>query len=699
MTASAPPSRDLLRFLTCGSVDDGKSTLIGRLLFESQQIYDDQLAALAKDSRRHGTTGAEIDLALLVDGLEAERQQGITIDVAYRFFATPRRSFIVADTPGHEQYTRNMATGASTASLAIILIDARKGVLTQTRRHSYICALLGIRDVILAVNKIDLVAYDQAIFDRIVADYLAFADGLGFRSIAPIPLSARFGDNVTAPSPSTPWYDGPPLLRRLEEVDVEVDLAARPLRFPVQWVNRPSLDFRGFAGTVASGRVAVGDPLVVAASGKTSRVARIVTADGDRPAARAGDAVTLTLTDEIDVARGDLLCRPDERPAMTDRFAAHLLWMDEEALVPGRAYWLRLGNTWTQASVARVAHRLDINTLQRSPADRLDLNEIALCELSAAARLPVEAYADNRATGAFILVDRYTHRTAGAGMITAALAASERPLAARVDKAARAELKGQRPLVLWFTGLSGAGKSTIAALVERALHAAGRHTAALDGDALRRGICRDLGFTQDDRGENIRRAGEVAALMVDAGLIVLCAFISPRRADRELVRGRLGPGEFVCSSDLGRVRRDLRRHPRRGLHRPRPQGPLRPRPPRRARRHGRRPLALRAPRGPRCPPPPRRGGPRRLRRPRPRSPPRPRGPRLSPPPPAPPLQNIVRTAPRRARAHLESPTLTSRVTERTRPRPRAPRTTSPRGPPGPASVEPGCPPPAPPSPP
>ena len=544
MTAQTP-SRDLLRFLTCGSVDDGKSTLIGRLLFESQQIFDDQLAALAKDSRRHGTTGADIDLALLVDGLEAERQQGITIDVAYRFFASPRRSFIVADTPGHEQYTRNMATGASTASLAIILIDARKGVLTQTRRHSFICSLLGIRDVVVAVNKIDLVGHDRAVFDRIVADYRDFARTLGFRSIVPIPLSARYGDNVTALSPSTPWYEGPTLLQHLEEVDVDVDLQARPFRLPVQWVNRPSLDFRGFAGTVASGRIEVGEPVVVAASGKTSTVARIVTEGGDLPVARAGDAVTLTLADEIDVARGDVLCRPSERPPMTDRFAAHLLWMDEEAMAPGRSYWLRIGNTWTQAQVSRICHRIDVNTLEKAPAASLELNAIAVCELAAAVRVPVESYVDNRATGAFILVDRYSHRTAGAGMITEALQGQARPVAARIDKAARAEQKGQRPLVLWFTGLSGSGKTTIADLVEHALHAAGRHTYRLDGDVLRTGLCQGLGFTMADRAENIRRAAEVAALFVDAGLIVLCSFISPLRVDRARARALVGDGEFV----------------------------------------------------------------------------------------------------------------------------------------------------------
>jgi len=548
MTAARPPAkRELLRFLTCGSVDDGKSTLIGRLLYDSQLIFEDTLAAIARDSRKHGTTGEDIDLALLVDGLEAERQQGITIDVAYRFFATPRRSFIVADTPGHEQYTRNMATGASTASLAVILIDARKGVLTQTRRHSYICSLLGIRDVVLAVNKIDLVNFSEDVFDRIVGDYVTFASGLGFRSILPVPISARFGDNVTARSGNMPWYTGPTLLEHLETVDVSEDMTGKPFRFPVQWVNRPNLDFRGFAGTVASGRIGVGDQVVVAASGKGSRIARIVTADGDLEAAEAGQAVTLTLADELDIARGDVLVRPSERPAVADQFAAHLLWMDEEAMLPGRSYMMRIGHIWTPCSVTSIRHRVDVNTLEQHAARRLSLNEIGFCNFSAGQAVPLDPYAENRATGAFILVDRFTNRTAGAGMVAFPLRRASNIHHAHftVDKAARAALAGNRPMVLWFTGLSGSGKSTIANIVEQALHRAGRPTYTLDGDNIRHGLCRDLGFTAEDRVENIRRVGEVAKLMVDAGLVVLCSFISPFRAERRMVREMLGEGEFV----------------------------------------------------------------------------------------------------------------------------------------------------------
>ena len=538
---------ELLRFLTCGSVDDGKSTLIGRLLYDSQLIFEDTLAAIAKDSRKHGTTGEDIDLALLVDGLEAERQQGITIDVAYRFFQTPRRSFIVADTPGHEQYTRNMATGASGASLAVILIDARKGVLTQTRRHSYICSLLGIRDIVVAVNKIDLVNFSEDTFDRIVGDYVTFASELGFRSIVPIPMSARFGDNVTARSGNTPWYHGPTLVEHLETVDVSQDLAGKPFRFPVQWVNRPNLDFRGFAGTIASGRIAPGDQVVVAASGKSSRIARIVTADGDLPAAEAGQAVTLTLEDEVDVARGDVLVRPADRPPVADQFAAHLLWMDEEAMLPGRGYLMRIGNIWTPCSVTSIRHRVDVNTLEEHAARRLALNEIGFCNFSAGQPIPLDPYEENRATGAFILVDRFTNRTAGAGMIAYPLrrASNIHHEHFSIDKQARAALVGNTPMVLWFTGLSGSGKSTIANIVEQKLHRAGRPTYSLDGDNVRHGLCRDLGFTAEDRVENIRRVGEVAKLFVDAGMIVLCSFISPFQAERRMVRDLLGPGEFV----------------------------------------------------------------------------------------------------------------------------------------------------------
>jgi bifunctional enzyme CysN/CysC len=541
------PSRSLLRFLTCGSVDDGKSTLIGRLLYDSRQIMEDTYATIAKDSRKHGTTGEDVDLALLVDGLEAERQQGITIDVAYRFFATPARSFIVADTPGHEQFTRNMATGASNSDLAIILADARKGVLTQTKRHTYICSLLGIRHVVLAVNKIDLVNFDEATFDRIVGDWATFAAGLGFTTMVPIPVSARFGDNVSTRSGNTPWYRGPSLLQHLEHVDAELESGHRPFRFPVQWVNRPNLDFRGYSGTIASGRIAVGDGVVVAASGRQSRVTRILGPDGDLPAAGTGEAVTICLADELDIARGDVLAPLADRPEVADQFAAHLLWMDEEPMLPGRQYLARIGNRWVGASVTSIKHRVDVNTLEQQPAKRLDLNEIAFCNLSLAGRMPFDPYSENRATGGFILVDRYTNRTAGAGMIAFGLRRStnihiEETL---VDKAARAALDHQKPMVLWFTGLSGSGKSTIAKLVEQALHREGRHTYLLDGDNLRHGLNRDLGFTDADRVENIRRVGEVAKLFVDAGLIVLCSFISPFRAERRMVRELLGEGEFA----------------------------------------------------------------------------------------------------------------------------------------------------------
>ena len=541
------PTHGLLRLLTCGSVDDGKSTLIGRLLYDSQLIADDTLAAITRDSRKHGTVGEEVDLALLVDGLEAERQQGITIDVAYRFFTTGQRSFIVADCPGHEQYTRNMATGASNSELAIILVDARKGLLTQTRRHSYICALLGIRHVVLAVNKIDLVAFDRTVFDRIAADYRAFASESGFRSLVAIPLSGRFGDNVTHRSTRTPWYDGPTLIEHLEAIDVEEDVAALPFRFPVQWVNRPNLDFRGLSGTVASGSIALGDRVVVAGSGVASTVARILAPDGDAQRATAGEAVTICLADEVDVARGDMLVPTADRPSVADQFAAHVLWMDEEAMLPGRQYMLRMGHAWTSASVTAIKHRVDVTSLEHQAATKLSLNEIAFCNLATARPLAFDPYAQNRLTGAFILVDRYTNRTAGCGMITFPLrrASNVHHEAYEVDKPARAAALGQIPMLLWFTGLSGSGKSTVANLVEQALHRAGRHTYSLDGDNLRHGLNRDLGFTAQDRVENIRRVGEVAKLMVDAGLIVLASFISPFRAERQMVRDLLGAGEFV----------------------------------------------------------------------------------------------------------------------------------------------------------
>jgi bifunctional enzyme CysN/CysC len=540
-------TKGLLRFLTCGSVDDGKSTLTGRLLYDSKRISEDQLASIARDSSRYGTLGGETDLALLVDGLQAEREQGITIDVAYRYFATPRRAFIVADTPGHEQYTRNMATGASTADLAIVLVDARKGVLTQSRRHSYICSLLGIRSIVLAVNKIDLVGWSEQVFHRIVEEFLGFVRPLNFRSVVTIPIAARYGDNITTCSPRTPWYGGPSLLDHLEEVEIEQVATRLPLRFPVQWVNRPDLDFRGYAGTLASGGVAVSDDIVVASSGKRSRIERIVTFDGDRDSATAGDAVTITLADDIDVGRGDILVSPQLRPEVADQFGAHLLWMSEEPMLPGRSYLLRIGTSTLPAQVTALKHRIDVNTLEQRPGRTLGLNEIGFCNLSTARPVAFDAYADNRSTGAFILIDRFTHATAGAGMIAFGLrrATNIHRHSHLVDKTARAALKHQTPCVLWFTGLSGSGKSTIANLVEKALHDRGIHTMMLDGDNLRHGLSRDLGFSEADRVENIRRAGETAKLFVEAGLVVLSCFISPFRAERDAVRELLAPGEFA----------------------------------------------------------------------------------------------------------------------------------------------------------
>jgi bifunctional enzyme CysN/CysC len=539
--------RDLLRFITCGSVDDGKSTLIGRLLHECGLIFEDTYAALSRDSRRHGTTGVDIDFALLLDGLEAERQQGITIDVAYRYFATPRRSFIVADTPGHEQYTRNMATGASTASLAIILVDASKGLLPQSKRHSLICSLLGIRHVVLAVNKMDSVSFDAGLYSALVDNYKEFSIKLNFDDITAIPLSARLGDNITRSSENTPWYRGPTLLQHLEAVDVAAGQATTPFRFPVQWVNRPDASFRGFAGTVASGRIAAGDTIRVLGSGRSSRIQRIVTADGDLREAKVGQAVTLTLADEIDIARGDMLARPEASPEYADQFAADILWMGGEAMLPGRDYLLRIHHDWTQARITSLRHHLDIHSGKGQPARRLEMNDIGLCHLSSLKPVSFDPYAKIRATGAFILVDRLSHETVAVGMIRHALrrAPDIHHAYFTIDRAARAKLNGQRPLLLWFTGLSGAGKSTIANLVEQALFAAGRHCYSLDGDNLRHGLCGDLGFTAADRVENIRRAGEVAKLMMDAGLIVLASFISPFRTDRQMLRELVGAEDFL----------------------------------------------------------------------------------------------------------------------------------------------------------
>jgi bifunctional enzyme CysN/CysC len=539
-------NRNLLRFLTCGSVDDGKSTLIGRLLCDAQLVLEDRLAALQKDSRQYGTTGNEPDFAVLMDGLEAEREQSITIDVAYRFFSTDKRSFIVADAPGHEQYTRNMATAASTSDLAVILVDARRGIQVQTRRHTAISSLFGIRHVVLAVNKIDLINYSQAEFNRIAEEYRAFAAKLSFKSITEIPISARFGDNVASVSPNTRWYRGPTILHYLESVDVDADLQSKPFRFSVQLVTRPNLDFRGYAGTISSGRIHLNDSVVVARSGVTSRIARIVTADGDLDEAQVGDAVTLTLADEIDLARGDLLTHPTERSYVADQFAANVLWMDAEPMLPGRSYVLRIGSQWTPASVSLIKYKLD-QDLKPLAARKLVLNELGFCNLSTATPIAFDAFDENRETGSFILVDRYSNQTCAAGMIAFALRRAanihREPLA--VDKSVRASLKHQRPCVLWFTGLPASGKSTIGRIVEERLTAAGHHTYMLDGDNLRHGINRDLGFTDVDRVENIRRAGEVAKILVDAGLIVLCAFISPFRAERRAIREALGKGEFI----------------------------------------------------------------------------------------------------------------------------------------------------------
>jgi bifunctional enzyme CysN/CysC len=539
--------RLLLRFLTCGSVDDGKSTLIGHLLYNADVVMGDQLETLKAESRRFGTTGDDIDFSLLLDGLEDERQQRITIDVAYRYFSTPRRSFIVADSPGHEQYTRNMATGASSADLAVLLVDARKGVLPQTRRHSLICSLFGIRHVVLAVNKLDLLGFDREVFDKIATDYAQFAADLGFASLVTIPLSARHGDNLTERSARTPWYQGPSLLEHLETIDVTEDAAGQPFRFPVQWVNRPNHEFRGFSGTVAAGEVAPGDPVQVMGSSRASRVKEIVTFDGPLARASAGDAVTLTLEDEIDVSRGDMLVHPQSPCEFADQFAAHLVWMKEDALVPGRSYWLKSGTRIVSASVTGLKHRIDVNTGAHAAARTLELNEIGYCNIATGTPLAFDPYKKSRATGGFILIDRMTQETAAAGVIDFALrrATNIHWQELAVGPRQRAELNGHQPAILWFTGLSGAGKSTIANRLEQKLLAIGVHTMLLDGDNIRHGLNRDLGFTDADRVENIRRVGDVAKLMGDAGLIVICAFISPFRADRQMAREIAGSHAFV----------------------------------------------------------------------------------------------------------------------------------------------------------
>jgi len=539
--------KGLLRFLTCGSVDDGKSTLIGRLLFDTKRLFEDQLTALEADSTRYGTTGEDIDFALLVDGLVAEREQGITIDVAYRYFATDRRRFIVADTPGHEQYTRNMATGASNSDLAVLLVDAKNGIMTQTRRHAYIVALLGIRHVVLAVNKIDLVDFDEARFNEIRDVFAKFATDLEFETNVAIPIAARDGDNVIAPSERTPWFSGPSLLEYLETIDVEGGSVERALRFPVQWINRPDANFRGYAGTIAGGALGPGDEIVVARTGAEARIDRIVTRDGDLATARAGDAVTLTLDRELDVSRGDIFSSLDRRPEISDQIAAHLIWMASEELLPGRPYLLKIGARTVGATVSELKHQVDIDTLKLLAAKTLTLNDIGLCNLSLAEPIAFDLYDDNRTTGSFILIDRSTNETVAAGMIRFGLrrATNIHWQDLDVNKDARARALGQKPCILWFTGLSGAGKSTIANLVEKKLHLMGHHTYLLDGDNVRHGLNRDLGFTDADRVENIRRVSETSKLFVDAGLIVLVSFISPFRSERDMARELVGEREYL----------------------------------------------------------------------------------------------------------------------------------------------------------
>jgi bifunctional enzyme CysN/CysC len=546
--AAADDDKDLLRFLTCGSVDDGKSTLIGRLLYDSKRIFEDQLVTLQSDSGKYGTDGDNIDFALLVDGLQAEREQGITIDVAYRYFATERRRFIIADTPGHVQYTRNMATGASNSDLAILLVDARAGLLSQTRRHAYIVSLLGIRHVVLAVNKIDLIDFSEARFNEIRDAFAEFAKPLNFRSIAALPISARHGDNVVTRSVRTPWYAGKPLLDYLETIETTEHPEELGLRLPVQWVNRPDQAFRGYAGTIAAGRLRPGDTVAVARTGQTAAVARIVALEGDRAEAAAGEAVMLTLDHEIDVSRGDVLAAPDDRPTVSDQVAAHIIWMADEPLLPGRSYLLKSATRTVGAAVSELKHRVDFDDIQKPLAAKtLELNDIGFGNLSLAEPLAFDAYEQNRAMGSFILIDRFSNATVAAGMIHFGLrrATNIHWQALDLNKGLRAEANGQRPAIVWFTGLSGAGKSTIANLVEKKLHLLGRHTYLLDGDNVRHGLNRDLGFTDADRVENIRRVAETAKLFVDAGLIVLVSFISPFRSERDMARELVEPGEFL----------------------------------------------------------------------------------------------------------------------------------------------------------
>lgn len=539
--------KGFLRFITCGSVDDGKSTLIGRLLYDSKLIFEDQLAALESDSKRVGTQGQDIDFALLVDGLAAEREQGITIDVAYRFFSTDKRKFIVADTPGHEQYTRNMATGASTADLAILMIDARKGILTQTKRHSFITSLLGIKQVVLAINKMDLVGYDQKIFDRIDEEYRAFAAELGYSDIMSIPMSALAGDNILTKSDKTSWYHGPTLMQHLEIVEIAAQQADNPFRLPVQWVNRPNHDFRGFSGTIASGSVAVGDEIIALPSAKASKVKSIVGTKGELASAIAGQAITLCLEDEIDVSRGDIISGTQGRPEITDQLQANIIWMHDEPMLPGRPYLIKTTNKTTEGVITELRHKVNVNSLKHESGKTLELNEVGLVNISLSSAIAFDAYSDIKAMGSFIIIDKFTNSTVACGMINFGLrrASNVHWQAVDVHKESRASQKHQTAKVLWFTGLSGSGKSTIANLVEKKLHAMGRHTYLLDGDNVRHGLNKDLGFTDVDRVENIRRIGEVAKLMVDAGLIVLTAFISPFRSERRMVREMVGDAEFI----------------------------------------------------------------------------------------------------------------------------------------------------------
>ncbi|MBM3661084.1 MAG: sulfate adenylyltransferase subunit CysN [Actinobacteria bacterium] len=559
--------KSLLRFITCGSVDDGKSTLIGRLLYDSKLVFEDHLAALESDSKKVGTQGDALDFALLVDGLAAEREQGITIDVAYRFFSTERRKFIVADTPGHEQYTRNMVTGASTAEVAVILIDARKGVLTQTRRHSFLVSLLGIRHVVLAINKLDLVDYSQDVFDRIEADYRHFADTIGLHDIVCIPMSALRGDNITEPSPNTPWYTGPTIIEHLETVEIADDLHEGPFRLPVQWVNRPDLDFRGFSGQIAGGAVRPGDRVRVLPSGTESTVERVVTFDGDLDEAIAGQSVTITLADEIDVSRGDVLAAAENPCGVSDLFEADVVWMSDQPLVPGRPYLIKIGTRTIGGSIAHPKFRVDVNTLEHLAAKTLELNEIGVCTVTLDRPVPFDPYRDNRDTGGFIVIDRMTNTTVAAGMLHFALRRADNVpwQEIEVNREARSVLKGQQPKVAWLTGIPGAGKSTIANLVEQKLHALGRHTYLLDGDNLRHTLNRDLGFEDADRVENVRRTAEVAALMADAGLLVIVALVSPFEADREMAREHVGVDQFV-EVFVDTPVEDAEAHDRKGLY-------------------------------------------------------------------------------------------------------------------------------------